>query len=436
MNMTIDLVVWLLPVLMLVLLLLGMRVAYVLLAVGLVGVIFALEPAQPVSMGREIWSATNSYTLTAIPLYVLMAELLLLSGITQDAYRAVTRVFSFLPGGAAYANIAASSVFAAISGSSVANAAALGTISAPSMVKMGYSKRLTFGTIAAGGVLGILMPPSAALIIYASMTGLSVGHLFLAGIIPALMLAGLFICTIAIWSVVAGSATPRGESLKGWKEFAHAAMVLVPLLALIAVILGGIYAGIFTPTEGGGIGAFFAGVITAFKRQLTMKNLWEAARNTVSMTCMIMLIIGGAATLTFVMGMLAMPAILTEAVLSSGLSTTTLLLLVALIYVVLGLFIESVSLIILTVPIIYPVLSSLGVDGIWLGVYIVMLIEIGLLTPPVGMNLYVLQRVPAGQTMLDIVLGALPFVGAIFVGIVMLLLVPELATWLPGWASQ
>lgn len=433
--MSLETIMWTLPVLMLVLLLLGMRVGYVLLAVGLAGATFALDPAQPTSIGRELWSSTNSYTLTAIPLYVLMAELLLLSGITQDAYRAVTRVLSFLPGGAAYANIAASSVFAAISGSSVANAAALGTISAPSMVNMGYGKRLTFGTIAAGGVLGILMPPSAALIIYASMTGLSVGRLFLAGIIPALMLAALFTCTIALWSLIRRSSTPQGEPLKGWQELKHAAVILLPLLALIVVILGGIYAGIFTPTEAGGVGALSAAVITAFKRQLTVDNIRTAAKNSVSMTCMIMLIIAGAAALTYVMGMLALPALLTEGVLATGFSPTTLLILVALLYVVLGLFIESVSLIILTVPVIYPVLTALGIDGIWLGIYIVMLVEIGLLTPPVGMNLYVLERIQAGQTMQDIILGAIPFIGAIFLGILLLLAFPDIATWLPRWAS-
>lgn len=408
----------------------GFRVAYVLLAVGFAGTTFLLQPAQPMSVGREIWEATKSYSLTAVPLFVLMAELLMRCEVIPTAYRTIARLLGRISGGAAFANIGASAVFAAVSGSSVANAAALGTAAGPAMVNLGFGRRLTFGSIAAGGTLGILMPPSTALIIYGGLSGVSVGKLFMAGIVPALLLAGLFAAVILIWSLVRRQDAPRGAP-EGAEGLRTGLTALLPIIVLIGLVLGGIYGGIFTPTEAGGIGVVGACLIMVQRRRFSPFAVWQAAEATVALTSMILLIVAGAATITYVAGMTSLPSALTNLVRDLDISLTTTLLIIAVGYVVLGFFIESVSLIVLTVPVIFPVMQSLGVDGVWLGIYVVVLIEIGLITPPIGLNLFVLQRIPAGQSMTDIMIGSVPFLIALFLMVALLILFPSIATWLP-----
>ncbi len=280
--------------------------------------------------------------------------------------------------------------------------------------------------------MGILMPPSAAMIIYGSLTGVSISDLFIAGVLPALMLAGLFFLTIAIWTGLYREAIPHVQSKSQWSDAISAAISLLPLLALIVAILGGIYAGIFTPTEAGGVGAFLAAVIAFSRRALTWEKLRDACLHSVSLSGAILLIVGCAATLTFVMGMLSIPYLLNAWVSAMDIPTPVLLIGIAVLFVILGLFIESVSLIILTIPVLYPMLNALGVDGLWLGIYVIMLVEVGLLTPPIGLILYVLQRVPAGQSFRDIALGTAPFVIAIFVGVALITIFPQIVTWLPS----
>lgn len=422
---------WMLLGVMLLLLALGMRVSYVLLAVGLLGTVSVLSPPQPFTVGKEMWESIKSYSLTAIPLFVLMAEILMRSDVTSAAYRGFASFLGPVPGGAAYANVAGSTVFAAISGSSVANAASLATIAVPTMMELGFSRPLTFGSIAAGGTLGILIPPSTAMIIYGSLTGVSVGELFMAGVVPGLVLALMFAVVILVWSLVAPADAPRSKKASR-AELVSGALALLPILLLIGVVLGGIYVGIFTPTEAAGAGVAGAVLLAAFKRRFTFQLLWEAAAATTSLTSMILMIIAGAAVMTYVIGMISLPAALTVWIANLGFSVTTVLILLALLYVVLGCFIESVSLIVLTVPVVFPVLKALDVDGVWLGIYVVILIEIGLITPPVGLNLYVLQRIPAGQTMGDIVLGALPFLVAMAALLGLIIAFPGIVTWLPS----
>ncbi|MCP1677237.1 tripartite ATP-independent transporter DctM subunit [Natronocella acetinitrilica] len=385
------------------------------------------------AIGREPWRSLKSYSLTAIPLFVLMAEILLRADVTKTAYRGFATILGPLPGGAAYANIGGSTLFAAISGSSVANAAAMGTVAGPAMTEMGYSRRLTFGSIAAGGGLGILMPPSTALIIYGSLSGVSISALFIGGMLPALLLACLFSLVIMIWGFVRPDDAPRGSRATA-KELLSAVVGLFPLFLLMTLVLGGIYLGIFTPTEAGGIGALGAAALAAGRRKLGLRMLWESAAAATTLSSMILLIIAGAAVIGYVIGMLGVTFELAFLVADAEISITVLLALIALGYIILGLFIESVSLIVLTVPVLYPVLSAAGVDGVWLGIYIVVLIEIGLITPPVGLNLFVLKSISAGQTMNDIIIGAIPFLGALLGLVALLLAFPQIATWLPSMA--
>lgn len=420
----------LLAAILLLLMLMGMRVAFAMAMTGAVGLVFLLDPAQPDVIGRQLWNATNSYTLTSIPLFVLMAELLVRTGISGRAYAVALQWLGPLRGGAAHAAILGSAAFAAMSGSSVANAAAMGTIAGPQMAANGYDHKLTFGTIAAGGVLGILIPPSTAMIVYGALTNESIGRLFMAGMIPGLVAVALFFVVVAIWSALrpqdapAMPKVPLGERLKSL-------YMVLPAIALLVVVLGGIYYGVFSPTEAAGIGAFAAMVIGAVQGLMSLAVLRDSLRSTVNVTAMIMLIVAAATIVTYVVGFLQIPALLSKLVVSSGLPLLAVLMLIAALFIVLGCFVEAVSLIVLTVPVLYPVMISLGVSGIWFGVFLVILVEIGLIHPPVGLNLFVLQQVPAGQTFRDIALGALPFLAVLFVLLGLLIAYPELATWLP-----
>lgn len=414
----------------------GHRVVHALGLAGIVGLVFVLEPSQPQVIGRAIWDSLASFVLTALPLFVLMAEILVRGGVARRAYEAIAVLLGPLPGGAAYANVAGSAVFSAVSGSSVANAAALGMVAAPEMSRLGYGHRLTFGSIAAGGTLGILMPPSSALILYGSITGISIGQLFLAGILPALLATALFALVILLWSMVRGADMPGTTIAVSGSRILREVGALLPVLALIALVLGGLYKGVFSPSEAGAAGVGGALLLVAARGALRLSDLWEASRTTVSITSMILMIIAAAALLKYVLAYLQVPAQLSASALELGLSYWTLLLVLGCLYLLLGLFVESVTLIVLTVPVLYPVLSGLGVDGLWLGIFLVVLVEISLVTPPVGLNLFILQRVEAGQSFSDIAVGSLPFVAALIALIVSISVFPEIVTLLPEMARQ
>jgi tripartite ATP-independent transporter DctM subunit len=419
-----------------VLMAVGMRVVYAILAVSCAGLFFLLDPPQLRAMAPMFWEASNSFVLTALPLFVLMAEILTRGGIAHRAFDAIAQLLRFLPGGAAYANIVGSAFFAAVSGSSVANAAALGTVAGPQMVRLGYDKRLTFGSIAAGGTLGILMPPSTAMIIYGSLTGVSIGQLFIGGVLPALLVSLLFVIVIAVWGLLDPSATPRHRDLPAGLSNVACARALLPVTLLIMFVLGGLYFGVFSPTEAAAAGVLGALLLTAAARTLRPSDLWQSALATVSLTSMIVLIIGAASVLKYVLAYLQAPAQVAQMVTEAQWSVGVVLLAVTFLYLILGVFVESVTLIVLTIPVLYPILTKLGVDGVWLGVYLVLMIEISLLTPPVGLNLFVLQRVPAGQTFKDIAIGATPFVGALLVAALIIYIFPEIVTSLPSLARS
>jgi len=418
------------------LMVLGMRVFYAILAVGVGGVAVMLGPSQLRVLGGIMWESSNSYILTSLPLFVLMAEILMRGGVANVAFNAIARLLGAIPGGAAYANIVGSGVFAAISGSSVANAAALGTIAGPQMVRLGYSKRLTFGSIAAGGTLGILMPPSSAMIIYGSLTGVSIGQLFIAGIVPAILVLTLFILLIALWSVMRPQDVPRSVERIALRSLPASLLDLIPVLSLIGFVLGGLYFGVFSPTEAGAGGVLGALLLVLLRRALRLHDLWDAALVTVSVTSMIVLIIAAASVLKYLLAYMQVPAELTRTISGLDIPLWGVMLLISLLYFLLGMFVESVTLIILTIPLLYPVLLALKVDGVWLGVFLVLMIEISLLTPPVGLNLFVLQRVQAGQTFGDVAIGSAPFVVVLMIATVLVYAFPEIATWLPELARQ
>lgn len=381
------------------------------------------------AIGFVSWGSLNSFTLTAIPLFLLMAEILLRSGVGERAYRGLGRVTGRLPGGLLQTNIAGCALFAAINGSSVATAATIGTVALPELRARGYDGRMAAGTLAAGGTLGILIPPSIAMIVYATFTETSVAKLFAAGIIPGLTMTGLFMAYVA-WRALRDPATapraaPDGRGLGG------TAADLLPFVLLIALVLGSIYAGVATPTEAAAVGSLGAFALAALFGRCDLAMLGGALTATVRTTASVLFIVLAAALLSYALGVTGTGRALTEWVAGLGLPRLAFLLAVVALYVVLGSFIDSLAMIVITVPLLHPVLLTYGVDLVWFGVLLVILIEMGQITPPFGINLFVIQGIGGGRFE-EVAAGSAPYVALMGVMIALLLAFPWLALWLPG----
>jgi len=417
---------------MLLLVLIGLAIP-VGAALGVLGLI--LDPLYSMlpltgAMGEMAWSTGTEFLLVAIPLFVLLGEILLRAGFAEKMYAAMALWLSWLPGGLMHANIGASTVFSATSGSSVATAATVGTVAIPQIKKYGYNAPLFLGSLAAGGTLGILIPPSINLVIYGVLTNSSVPKLYLAGIIPGVLLALLFMAVI----VVACLLRPGwgGQPVQGsWpKRMASLVHFLAPL-AIFLLVVGSIYAGLATPTEAAALGVLGALILTACFGRLRLPMLREAIENTMKATAMIMLIVIGASFLNFVMAATGLTSSLTDAIAALNLPPLAMVLVVVVFYLMLGCFMETLSMMIMTVPIVAPVMIALGFDPVWLGIVIIVLVETALITPPVGLNLFVVQSLRKSGSMTAVITGSLPFVLALFVMVALLVAFPQLALWLP-----
>jgi len=403
-------------------------------ALGVLGLVLEqLYSTMPLSlaMGEIAWSAGRDFLLVSIPMFILLGEILLRSGVAERMYAAMVKWLSWLPGGLMHSNIGSCAIFAATSGSSVATAATVGTVALPLVSRHGYNERLFLGTLAAGGTLGILIPPSINIIIYAVLTDTSIPKLYLAAILPGLGLAGLFMAFI-IAACLFKPAWGGTRIRTTWAERFASLPDLIPPMMIFLVVVGSIYAGIATPTEAASLGVIAALILAAFFRRLNLRMLLEAFENTMRTTAMIMLIIIAAYFLNFVITAVGLTQMLTDAVAGLGLSKYQMLFAVVIFYLILGCFMETLSMMITTIPIIAPVMTALGFDSIWLGVVIVILIEAALITPPVGLNLYVVQSLRSKGSLNDVIVGALPFVTAMIVLIVLLAAFPGLALWLPS----
>jgi C4-dicarboxylate transporter DctM subunit len=344
------------------------------------------------AIGEFVWGKSIEFILVAIPMFILLGEIMLRTGIAQRMYGAVVQWLSWLPGGLMHANIGTSTIFAATSGSSVATAATVGTVSYPEIAKRNYNESLFLGSLAAGGTLGILIPPSINLIIYGLITDTSVPELYLAGIFPGLILALLFV-----------------------------------------VVVGSIYAGLATPTEAASVGVIFACGLAAWTRTLNLTMLKEAFEGTMRTTAMIMLIIFAAVFLNFILGFMGVTQEILQAISSLGLTPLETMLIIIVFYLILGMFMETLSMMLTTVPIVFPIVASLGYDPVWFGIMITVLMETALITPPIGVNLYVVHGIRSGGGRFnDVAYGAAPFVVAMIAMIALLLMAPGLALWLPG----
>lgn len=410
----------------------GLHVAVAMFGISLLGAVTYLGVPAALELGTQFWGASNSFVLTAIPLYVLLGELLVRGGFTDRMYEAISHWVGFLPGGLLHTNIGASALFAAVSGSSVATAATISTMAMPAFKARKFDPRLVFGTIAAGATLGILIPPSINLIVYGALTGVSVGKLYLAGFIPGFALAGLFMLVTVIWCLrdpsVAGSRDALPPMAVRVKELRH---LFAPVL-IVAMVMGSIYLGWATPTESAALGVVTVLVLCVFGGRLTVKMLNESLLATMSTSAMIMLIMVSAFYLTFVLGVMGMPQALADYVKELGASQFELVVALTVFYLILGCFLEALPMIIGTIPIVYPLVRSVEIDPIWFGIYLIIMCCIALITPPMGMVLYVVQGIRREGSITTVIAGVLPYLATMVLFVALLYLFPGIATWLPN----
>jgi tripartite ATP-independent transporter DctM subunit len=413
------------------LLALSIPVAAVLGIVGLtLNEVYAFGRLQPV-IGELTWGVSTDVIIVAVPLFILLGEILLRGGIAERMYAAMTHWMSWLPGGLMHSNIATCTLFSAVSGSSVATAATIGTVAIGEIDRHGYNERFFIGTIAAGGTLGILIPPSINMIVYGVLTETSIPQLYLAGMLPGIVLAALFMLTVVIGCTLRPEWGGRKVETS-WRARWRSLPDLIPPFIIFVVVIGSIYGGIATPTESASLGVIIAFGLVAWRRRLNWPMLRDAIEGTMRSTAMIMAILIAAYFLNFVISSIGLAAQVNAFVTDVGMTPMGTLIVVVLFYLVLGMFMETLSMMIATVPIITPVIIGLGFDPVWFGVLMMLLIETALITPPVGVNLFVVQGVRGRGQLHDVMIGASPFVITLAVMIVLLIIFPELALWIPN----
>ncbi len=382
------------------------------------------------ALGDMVWQTGTDFLLVAIPMFILLGEILLRSGIAGKMYDGIMKWLGWLPGGLMHANTGSCALFAATSGSSVATAATIGTVAIPQIQKRGYNEPLFLGTIAAGGTLGILIPPSINLILYGLLTDTSVPELYLAGFLPGFLLAALFMVTVIVLCVM----RPKWGGSKievSWRERMEALPSLLPPIGIFVVVVGSIYAGLATPTEAAALGVVAALGLAAANRTLSLDMLRGAVEGTMRTTSMIMLIILAAVFLNFVLSIVGLTQALADFVTGLGLTPMQTMLLLIAVLVVIGCFMETLSMLLTTAPLITPIVVQLGFDPVWFGILLMVILETALITPPIGINLYVVQGVRERGNLTDVMKGAAPFVLTMFGMIALLLIFPGIALWLP-----
>jgi C4-dicarboxylate transporter, DctM subunit len=415
---------------LLALLLGGMWVPFAIGVSGLLAIYLSDGLIGLHALGLVTWGTTNSFTLTAIPLFILMAEILQEGGVSHRFYQGLTVLVRGLPGGLMQTNVAGCALFAAISGSSVATAAAIGTVALPHLEQRKYNRRMAAGSLAAGGTLGILIPPSIPMIIYGTFTEVSIAKLFMAGFIPGFLLAGLFMLFIGIVALLKPEVAPR-EAGHATRQQKRAAFVdLVPFIVLMIAVLGSIYAGIATPTEGAGVGCAVSIITALIWGRFGFAEFHRSMVKTIRVSCTIILIVLMAFVFSYAVENAGISTKLTQLLLGLGLSKYAFLLAIIVMYCILGCIMDSIAMIVLTIPLLFDTVVAFGFDPVWFGVILVLLLEVGMLTPPFGINLFVIQGIskwPLG----DVVKGALPYWLIILFYVAFLTAFPQVVTWLP-----
>jgi C4-dicarboxylate transporter, DctM subunit len=378
-------------------------------------------------LGDLVFGELDTYLLVAIPLFTLMAQFMIRGKVVDDLFGAAHTLVRHLPGGLGVATVGACTVFAAISGSSVATALTIGAAAVPLMIRYGYPPRVAYGVVAAGGTLGILIPPSGPMVLYGVVSDTSIGALFIAGVLPGLMLAAIF----AVYSMTAARGRPR-EPRASWSEIVAALRRSFWALLLPVLVLGGMYFGVFTATEAAGVGALGALLIAMLVyRNFSLRDLWHSAEDAARNTAMLFMILAAAAILGNVLTKLRIPNQMVDLVLTYGVSQIGFLCAVMALIFVLGMFLETISIILITTPVVLPVLAALKIHPVWYGILLTINLELALITPPVGMNLFALKAITRAP-LADIIAGVAPYVLLLIAGLALVMLFPAIALWLPG----
>lgn len=403
-------------------------------ALGLTGLVilyFFVNGATSLAVDA-IWNVFNSFILSAVPMFILLGEILMRSGLSERVYSAFTPVFAKMPGGLLHSNIAVCTLFGAVSGSSLSTAAAVGSVAYPEMVKRGYDKEAVVGSLAAGGTLGLLIPPSLSLLIFGALTETSIGRLFVAGIIPGLMVSGLFMLYIFFLCLKSPHIAPRSVDKFSWLDILRGMQKIWPILVLIFAIMGSIVLGIATPTEAAGVGVVIATIISFLWGSLTIKTLGLAIHRSVLVFASIGFIVLGATILAQSISVLGVPQNILEATTSGDLGKYAVFAVIIFIYVIFGCIFDGLSLMIMTLPLVFPLLVGYGFDPIWIGVIITIMIEIGQVTPPVGLNLSVLTAITNNEVNLGrVAMATIPYWLILLMAVLILTLFPQIALILP-----
>jgi len=407
----------------------GIWIAIALAGVAIIAMLLVDAPIDLV-MPSSIWSSVSSWSLTALPLFIWMGEILFRTRLADDLFHGLAPWVQRLPGRLLHVNVIGCGIFAAVSGSSAATAATVGKMSLPELKRRGYEEKISVGSLAASGTLGLLIPPSIILIVYGVSANVSIARLFLAGVLPGLMIVAMFMAYIAIWSLINKDRMPKAEQGLSFWEKVRRVRLLLPTVLLIVAVIGSIYTGIATATEAATLGVVGSLLIALFSGSLTWENFKLSLYGATRTSCMIGFIIATAAFLSVAMGYAGIPRALASWIGAMGLSAYELIFALAILYLILGCFLDGISMVVLTTAIIMPMVQAAQIDLIWFGIFIVIVVEIAQLTPPVGFNLFVVQGL-TGHDILFVARSVLPFFLLLCASIVILTIFPEIATWLP-----
>ncbi|MCO5155294.1 MAG: TRAP transporter large permease subunit [Aquamicrobium sp.] len=429
--MDIGLLSLLLVVVLFGLLLAGLWVGFALMAVGLVAMELASNAPVASVFARRVWGSMNVWDLTALPMFIWMGEILFRSRLSSDMFEGLAPFTRRLPGRLLHVNVFGCALFACVSGSSAATTATVGRMSLPELKRRGYDPRIAIGTLAGSGTFGFLIPPSIIMIVYGAATEQSIARLFLAGVGPGILLAALFSAYVMVWALLNRDGMPPPEPKAGPGEKLRALGLLLPTVLLIVAVIGSIYAGFASPTEAAVLGVAGALAIAWFSGGLDRDSFVTALRGAAITSCMIAFILAGASFLTVAMGFTGVPRILAAWIGEQGFSHYALLAVLLVFFIVLGCFLDGISIVVLTTSIILPMVLAAGIDPIWFGIFLVLVVEMSQITPPVGFNLFVIQSI-TGRNIFEIAYYALPFFLLLVLATAILTVFPEIALWLPG----
>lgn len=409
----------------------GVWIGLALTGVGWISMaLFTARPAGD-AMSLTIWGSSSSWTLTALPLFVWMGEILFRTRLSQDMFSGLAPWMNRLPGRLLHTNVLGCTIFAAVSGSSAATCATVGKMTLPELRRRGYPDSIVIGTLAGAGTLGLLIPPSLIMIVYGVSADVSITRLFAAGVMPGLLVAGLMMGYIGVWALFNRKNVPQAESGMSFQRKLAASASLIPVVLLILGVLGSIYSGLATATEAAGVGVVGSLILSAVQGSLNRDSFMAALMGATRLFCMIALILAGAAFLTLSMGYLGLPRQLAEWIGSLGLSPLALLASLMLFYIALGCFLDGISLIVLTMGVVLPIIQVAGIDPLWFGIFVVLVVEMAQITPPVGFNLFVLQGM-TGKSLLWIARAALPMFLLLVLAVFLIYWFPGIVTWLPN----